>query len=209
LALVGLARWVFGVVPVENQIAAFLFLGTFLLSVNVRHPSVFGVRCSFVLSLIGMWLYLDHLQDKATAMATFLNAFALLLFLAQAPLLRHEGKALVTPVENWALILFSVGTGWIFVSVWVWTRVSPGYLAMGWALYAFFLFLFGLLVRERRLSWCGMALVVAAILRVLLYDIWGLSNGYRVLTIGVLALILLGIGYSSLRRGAEPRADAP
>ena len=135
-------------------------------------------------------------------MATFLNGLAMLLFLAQPALLRHDGKSLVTTVESWALILFSVGTSWIFVSSWVWTRFSPGYLTMGWALFALFLFLFGLLVREHRLRWCGMAVVVAAILRVLCCDMWGLTSGYRVLTFIVLALITLGIGYIILHRSA-------
>ena len=199
LALAALVRWIFGIVPPEEQIAAFLFLGTFVLSTNVRHPSTFGIRCSFVLSVIGMWLYLDNFQAQAHAMATFLNGLALLLFLVQTALLRHEGKSLVTSLESWTLILLSAGTGWIFVSVWVATRFSPGYLTMGWALYALFLFLFGLLVWERRLRWCGLAVVVAAILRVLFCDMWSLPSGYRVLTFVVLALITLGIGYLILR----------
>jgi hypothetical protein len=204
VALAALVRWVFGVVPALDQIAAFLFLGMLILSMNVRRPSTFGVRCSFVLTAIGMWLYLDNLAAQAHAMATCLNGLAMLLFLAQTALLRHEGKrkSLVTPLESWVLILFSVGTSWIFVSAWVWTRLSPGHLTMGWALYALFLFLFGLLVRESRLRWCGMAVVVAAILRVLCCDMWSLSSGYRVLTFIVLALITLGIGYSLLRRSA-------
>lgn len=207
VALAALVRWVFAVVPPLDQIAAFLFLGTLILSTNVRYSSTFGIRCSFVLSLIGMWLYLDHFQAQAHAIATpvgqtFLNGFAMLLFLAQTGLLHHEGKGkpLVTPVESWALILFSVGTGWIFVSAWVWTRLTPGYLTMGWALYALFLFLFGLLVREHRLRWCGLAVVLAAILRVAFCDMWSFSLGYRALTLFVLALITLGIGYIILRR---------
>ncbi len=202
VALAALVRWVFGLVPELDQIAAFLFLGTLILSTNVRHPSTFGVRCSFVLSAIGMWLYLDNLQAQAHAMASFLNGLAMLLFLAQPALLRHEGerKTLVTPLESWALIVFSAGTGWIFVSAWVWTLLSPNYLTMGWALYALFLFLFGLLVREHRLRWCGMAVVAAAIMRVGCWDMWSFSLGYRALTLIVLALITLGIGYIILRR---------
>jgi hypothetical protein len=153
VALAALVRWVFGVVPALDQIAAFLFLGMLILSMNVRRPSTFGVRCSFVLTAIGMWLYLDNLAAQAHAMATCLNGLAMLLFLAQTALLRHEGK-----------------------------RKS--------------------LVTESRLRWCGMAVVVAAILRVLCCDMWSLSSGYRVLTFIVLALITLGIGYSLLRRSA-------
>jgi hypothetical protein len=205
LALAGLVRWVFALVPTADQVAAFLFLGTFLLSASVRNLSAFGVRCSFALSVIGMWLYLDNLQAQAHAMATYLNALAMLLFLAQPALLRHEGKSLVTLLESWALILLSVATSWIFVSAWVCTRFNPSHLTLGWALFALFLFLFGLLVRERRLRWCGMAVIVAAILRVIFYDMWSLPSGYRVLTFIVLALILLGIGYIILRRADHRR----
>jgi hypothetical protein len=204
LALAGLARWVFGVVPALDQIAAFLFLGTLILSTSVRRPSAFGVHCSFVLSVIGMWLYLDNLQVQAHAMATCLNGLAMLLFLAQPALLRHEGKFLVTTLESWALSLLSFGTSWLFVSAWVWTRLSPGYLTLGWALFALFLFLFGLLVREHRLRWCGMTVLAAAILRVVVCDMWSFSLSYRVLTFTVLALITLAIGYITLRR-ANPR----
>ncbi len=203
VALAALVRWVFGVTPAADQIAAFLFLGTLILSSNVRDPSSFGVRCSFVLSLIGAGLYLGGFQDEPRAMATFLNALAMLLFLAQPALLRHEGKALVTPAESWGLIFVSVGTSLVFVSEWVWTRLSPSYLTMGWALFALFLFAFGALVRERRLGWCGLGIVVAAVLRLLCYDLWGLPSGYRVLTFFVLAMITLGIGYVLLRRTAH------
>jgi hypothetical protein len=202
LALAALVRWVFGVIPALEQIAAFFFLGTLVLSTSVRNHRSFGVRSSFVLSAIGVWLYLENLETQAHAMASLINGFAVLLFVAQTGLLRSGGKSLVTSIESWALILASVGTSWSFVSVWVWTRLSPGYLTMGWALFALFLFLFGLIVRERRLRWCGMAVIVAAILRVACWDMWSLSNGYRVLTFIVLALITLGIGYIILRRAA-------
>ena len=208
LALIGLTRWVFGVIPDSDQMAAFLFLGTLVLSTNVRHPSAFGIRCSYVLSVVGMWLYLEDFEEQAHAMATFLNALAMLLFLSQPALLRHEGKSLVTRIESWTLIVLSVGTSWLFVSAWVWTRLSPGYLTMGWALYALFLFLFGLLVKEPRLRWCGMTIVVAAILRVVFYDLWTLPSGYRVLTFVLLSLITLGIGYGILRRATTESGNS-
>jgi hypothetical protein len=203
LALVAVIRWVFALIPTADQMAAFLFLGTLLLSANVRQSSSFGVRCSFVLSTIGVWLYLCHRPEQAHEMATYFNGFALLLLLSQTALLRHEGKSLVTTIESWALILVSVGTSWVFVSEWIWTRFSPGYLALGWALFALFLFVFGLLVREQRLRWCGMAVVVASILRVGCYDMWNLSSGYRVLTFIILSLITLGLGYIILRRSSH------
>jgi hypothetical protein len=204
VALLAVIRWVFGVIAQQDQVAAFLFLGTLILSTNVRRPNAFGVRCSFVLSAMGMLVYLGNLPEDGRAMATYINGFAMILFLAQTGLLRHEGQQLVTPFENWVHILFASGTAWVFVSTWAWTRFSPGYLTMSWALYALFLFLFGVTVREARLRWCGMAVVLAAILRVLCYDMWNLPSGYRVLTFIVLALITLGIGFIILRKSDRP-----
>ena len=200
VATLGLARWVFGIVHPKDQVAALLFLGTFILSTNVRHASSFGVRCSFVLSALGMLLYFDTLSSQAHALSTVLNGLAMLLFLCQAALLRQEGKSLVTPLETWALILFSVGTSWLFVSAWVWTRINPGDLTMTWALYAFFLFLFGMLIHERRFRWCSLAILFIAIARLLFHDFWGLSGGFRVLTLFILTLIALVIGAMLLRR---------
>jgi len=200
LALVALIHWVFGVVPEWHQVAAFLFFGTLLLSSNVRHDDAFGIRCSFVLSAIGMWLYLDNVQALAHFMATFFNGLAMLLFLIQPTLLRHEGKSLVTRLESWTLIILSVGTCWLFTSAWVWTRLNPHYLTLGWAAFALFLFLFGLIVHENRMRWCGLAILFAAIVRVFCSDLWGLSTGYRVLTFFLLAFIAFGIGFILLRR---------
>jgi hypothetical protein len=207
LALVMLVRWVFAIVPPLDQIASFLFLGTLVLSSNVRtfgplfasQQPAFGVRCSFVLSALGVCLYLDNLQTHAGAMATFVNALAILFLLGQPALLRLSVRPLVSAVENWTLVIVSVGLGWLFVSSWVLTRITPAYLTMGWAVYALFLFLLGLATWDRRLRWCGLAVLLAAIVRVFCYDFWGLSSGYRVLTFLVLTLITLGLGYIILR----------
>jgi hypothetical protein len=206
LALTALARWVFGAVPASEQMSLFLFLGTLVLSGSVRRFSTFGVRCSFALSTIGMWLYLDQPEAQAHVTATFLNGLAMFLFLCQPALLRHERNQLVTRAETWALIVFAVLTNWIFVSAWVLTRDNPGYLTLGWALFAFFLFLFGAIVRDRRLRWCGCFILVIAVLRVICWDIWNLSTGFRmltgVLTFVTLAFILLVVGYIILRRSS-------
>ncbi len=132
-------------------------------------------------------------------MSTWINGVAILCFLAQPALLRHSPTPLISKIEQWALILFSIGTGWIFLSTWILTRSTPFYLTMVWALYALFLFLLGLLIRERRFRWCGLAIFIAAIVRVGCYDFWGFSNGYKALTFVVLAFISFGLGYIILR----------
>jgi hypothetical protein len=196
IALAMVVRWVAALVPVPDQISTYLFLGALLLAWNtLRYPSTFGVRCSFVLTGIGMLLYLEYFTSNKLALATGLNALAVFAFLAQPGLLRRARTPLVTELESWSLILAAACTGWFFTSGWVETRIAPQYLTVGWALYSVFLFFFGLLVTERRLRWCGLGILVAAIIRVFACDFWGFSNGYRVLTFVVLMIITLGLGY--------------
>jgi len=199
LALALFIGWISTEVPAPEQISDFLLIGTIFLAGNIFRESAFGIRCSFVLSAVGMLLAFKLLHTNERLLATFINGFALLAFLVQPALLRRWGKNLIYPIENWVLILLSSLTGWLFVSAWVVTRIHPNYLTIGWTLYALFLFLFGLLVQERRQRWCGLALLVLAILRVGFYDIWGFSGGYRVLTLFVLTIVTLGLGYIIIR----------
>jgi hypothetical protein len=196
LLLLGMfVRLIFGLVSAPAQTSTFLVLGTFLLAWAATRASSFGVRCSFVLSLIGIGLVVQGFELDAHAVVTFLNGLAILLLLAQPTLLRHAKLRLVSDAESWGVILLSAATGWIFVDDWVATRVHPNYLTMGWALYALYLFFFGLAVRERRQRWCGLGILACAMVRVCFSDIWGFSNGYKVLTFVVLTLITLGLGY--------------
>lgn len=195
LTLAMVIRYVDAVVPYSYRVAAYLFLGTLVLAWNVRQASAFGVRCSFALSGIGMLIFLSHFGIETRELSTWLNALALLALLAQPAFLRHAGRELVSKTETWALILFASLLGWFFVSGWVATRLQINYLTIGWALYAVFLFLLGLAVQERRLRWCGLVILLAAIVRVFAYDFWGFSNGYRVLTFFALTVITLGLGF--------------
>jgi hypothetical protein len=199
LALVMVIRWIFAAMPASEQIATFLLLGSFLVAWNAARVSAFGVRCGFILSAFGVLLILQSVQAQTHAYLTLLNGVALFLLLCQPALLRHRAPRLISEVESWGLVLISSAIGWIFVAEWVAVRVHPNYLTMGWALYALCLFILGLLTWERRQRWCGLGILLAAMVRVLFYDIWGFSNGYKVLTFIVLTLIAFGVGYICTR----------
>jgi hypothetical protein len=206
LALAMVLRWIHAQVPELDQVATFLFLGTALLVWNVRQPSAFGIRCSLVLTLVGLWIYLENLGDPS--LATFLNGLAFLALLAQPAFLRRLTPPRISQIETWAVILLSAGAGLIFVSEWMTIRIGGAYLTMGWALYAVFLYVIGLLVAERRQQWCGIAVLLVAFVRVALVDMWGLSNVYKVLTFIVLTVVTLGLGFLVLRN-ADRAKKAP
>jgi hypothetical protein len=204
LAAIMLVRWVYAVTPVVGHPAAFFFIASLVIFLAAQRPSVLGVRCGMILSAIGAGSYLGGLGDHALAVTTVLTGLSILLFIAQPALACHHGRALVSLLESWALVLVSVAVGWIFVSMWAVLRVQTNYLTLAWALYALFLFVFGLGLWERRLRWCAVAVLVAAIVRVFCIDLWGISTGYRVLTFFVLTILSLGLGYVIVRE-AERR----
>jgi hypothetical protein len=201
VALLMLVRCIVGLVPPAIQLPIFVLLGTVILTLNVRRSRAFGVRCSFVLSGLGALLYAWHFQDGARALATFLNALAILSFLTQPAILHHALRRLMSEVESWALVLVSAATGWFYCADSLAARMGNGSITVGWAVYALLLFFLGLLLHERRQRWCGLAILVAAIVRVFAVDFWGLTNGYRVLTFIVLTIITLGLGFIYARYG--------
>ena len=207
IALAGVVRWTFGVVPATGDMAAFLFFGTLLLAASVRHPSTFGARCSLLLSALGIYLCLDH----AASLVTSLNAFAVLLFVAQTPLLDPVRALPLTRFESWVMTLAAVLTGWFFWSAWAWPQSTGArtHLSLAWAIYAFFLFVLGLGSGQGKLRWCGLVVLLAAMLRVLFVDLWSLPGGVRVLTVFLLAIITLGIGLSLIWRNSSLAEHPP
>lgn len=207
VALAGVIRWSFGIIPANENLAAFLFLGTFLLAANVRRPDTFGMRCSLLLSALGMYLCLG----PHTAIATWLNGFAVLLFVLQTPLLAPLGRLSLTRFESWVMTLAAVVTGWYFVSVWAWPHAAGVHsrVSLAWAVYAFFLFVLGLCSGQGKLRWCGLVVLVGTMFRVLCLDLWALPGGVRVLTVFLLGIITVGIGLCLIWRDTSVSENPP
>ena len=199
LALVMSIRSIFVVVEPVHQVAIFFFLGTLLVASNLRPGGRAGVRYGFILSLVGWCVYSELLGTDARALATVGTGLAFLAFLAQPALLRRAGGAVVTQLESWILVFFSLWATWLFVSVWVYIRLDPAYLTIGWAAFAFFLYLWGRIVREPRQSWCAAALLLVTIVRLVCVDFWSLSGGSKIVTFLFLTLITGSLGYFVLR----------
>lgn len=190
-----LIRWVFGVVPEDYTTFTLFALGTGVMLWNVVWPSSYGVRTSFVYSLVGVVNYLAADKGPGTVYFTWPDLFGFLLFLAQPALLRRWGRELVTEVESWAVILISAAASWFFVENFVFT-VDSTKLTLGWALFALTLIAIGFAANERRQRWCGLAVLAASILRVAFHDFWLITDDlYRVLTLFVLTVICLGLSF--------------
>jgi hypothetical protein len=194
VALAMLIRWVFEIVPASENTLAFFLLGTGLILANLRWPNSYGVRCGFALNLVGAGNYLFPQTYPELHHFTWADAAAFSLFLAQPALLRRWGRDLVTAWESWAVILISAGMAWLFVSNSIDAAGSHN-LTLGWALFALALTVIGFASNERRQRWCGLSILVAAIIRVGIYDFWGFSDLYKVLTFFALTVICLGLSF--------------
>ncbi len=189
LALVLAVRWIFGIVPVAEITLALFLLATGLLLWNVWRPSAFGARTGLIVDLVGAANYLFAFHGFTST-----DALAFALFLAQPALLRRWGRELVTTGESWVLIIISAGSAWLFVSHSI-QMAEPHNLTLGWAIFALAMIVIGFAANERRQRWCGLAILIAAILRVGFYDFWGFSDLYKVLTFLALTLICLGLSF--------------
>jgi hypothetical protein len=192
VALVMLVDAIVVLVSPARQPATFLLLGTLVLALNARRSRAFGVRCSFVLSGLGALLIFF---TPGHPVMTVLSTLAVLAFLAQPTILARAPKPTGTVSEAWSLILVSAVTGWVFVAGSAAAHLGAGSITASWAVYSLVLFLIGMLWHEKRQRWCGLAILLAAILRVFVVDFWGLSGGFRVLTFVVLTFITLGLGF--------------
>jgi len=192
---IGLAvRWIFGVVPDADQTLAFFGVGTALLLANTRWPSAFGARAAFVFDIVGALNYLGLPMAGDLHPFTWPDMTGFVLFLAQPAILRRWGPALLSEVEDWAVVLASSAMTWLFVSNGVAAMESHN-LTLAWALFAVALIAIGFVANERRQRWCGLAILVAAMVRVGVYDFWRFSDLYKVLTFFVLTVICLGLSF--------------
>jgi len=187
-------RWIFGIIPADQDMLALFLLATGLLLWNSWRPSVFGLRAGLFVSLIGAVNYLSLQTTGDSHPFTWADTGAVVLFLAQPALLRRWARALISEAESWAVILLSSAMGWFFVSNSI-DATGSNNMTLGWALFALALTILGFAANERRQRWCGLVILLAAIIRVGVYDFWGFSDLYKVLTFFVLTVICLGLSF--------------
>jgi hypothetical protein len=192
LALLMLIDAICVLVPARALASTFILLGTLVLTLNALRSRAFGVRCSFVLSGLGATVIFF---TPGHPVMTFISAMAALSFLTQPGILAHAPKPVVTAAEAWLLVLVSSAAGWVLVAGDASARWGGGAITASWTVYALLLFLAGFAMGESRQRWCGLAILLAAIVRVFAVDFWSMTGGFRVLTFVVLTLVTLGLGF--------------
>jgi hypothetical protein len=194
LAILMLARWIFGIVPSDEITLALFALATVLIGGGLLGKSSYFIRAGLVLNVAGCCNYVFAGPDISAHPFTWFDAGAVALFLAQPALLRQWARELVSEEESWMVITVSSLLAWLFVSGSI-TAAGSHDLTLGWALLALALVILGFAAQERRQRWCGLGLLIAAFVRVGVHDFWRFSDVGKVLTFFALTVICLGLSF--------------
>ncbi len=88
-----------------------------------------------------------------------------------------------------------------FPSPETWGYAAQGAISVVWAIYAAIAMALGIVKRWTGARWLGLILLCAAVLKVFIFDLGFLTLPYRMLSFGVLGLILLGVAWAYSRYG--------
>lgn len=130
-------------------------------------------------------------------------------------LLRHGGedeRALVPVLYVGANLL---GLGWLSVEAWdvagrlgpaAWSAQASQFgISAVWVLFAAAAIAVGFAREQQETRWGGLALLLAAVVKVFLFDLSFLGSGFRMLSCLVLGVVLLGVSYYYQQRAAPGR----
>jgi len=84
-------------------------------------------------------------------------------------------------------------------------RLSSGHITIAWSVLGLLVFLFALLVGERSYRLAGLGLLLVAVAKILLMDVWSLPLADRYPTLIVLGLALVAVSFLYTRFGAVIR----
>ena len=193
-ALVMSVWWVCNYIPGRERGWVLLALGfaVFLLDGWRKNREALLFGAGFTLSgLVELWL-----PAHCNLLVYAPNAIALLALLVQQQIARRLPARYVVPegVQT-AVIIVGCMSVWLFVSRWVLQSASGFYLTASWSGLALGLFACGIVLRERVYRWVGLAILAAALGRVVLFDVWKLETLYRVLSFMALGVVLLVLGF--------------
>ena len=194
VALFMVLAWVQEYLPVRERFWVFALLGLAVFGWAGWRRNLEGCLFGAVLTAAGFggfWL------APGGAVTVYLpNLMALLVLLGQQQVARRLPERFAFRSEwHVAMICVADVSLWHFVTRWVQSGSGGFYLTVGWAVLALALFLTGMGLRERMHRWLGLAVLAAALGRVVIYDVWKLETLYRIVSFFALGVVLLVLGF--------------
>lgn len=186
--------WIVEYIPTRERFWVFALCGLalFLWSGWVKRPEVIWFSGAF--TIVGFAHYWLHSADAA--MTYLPNLLAILALAGQQWLMRKRtSDPTADGVLHGAIIVLVSLTLWWFFTQWVHRAGSGFYHTAVWAGLAFVLFTSGLSLHERVYRRCGMALLLLALGRMMLVDVWKLATIYKIISCIGLGGVLLVLGF--------------
>jgi hypothetical protein len=194
LALLMALWWVHTYVPSRENFWVLAALGLlFFLAGGWRRNQeilIFGA----VFTLAGFAKFWLPFQGEPTVYIP--NLLAILALLGQQRIAKSAPEHYRIPREGHAatIVVGSVSL-WLYLSRWILLQAGGFYLTAGWSALALVLFIVGMVFRERVYRWLGLAVLAAALGRVVIFDVWKLETLYRIFSFMALGLVLLVLGF--------------
>jgi uncharacterized membrane protein len=190
VAAVLFAGWGLEYIPREFQVAFFALVGAVQILVgsfrNSRERSLSGA----LYGAFGMLLFWINQSPHAS----MLDLIAILSVPASLRWVEHFFGH-----ETWPSSAREVTVGAALLSVWGWTTVwateHGGQVTATWAFLALFVFLVGLVLRDRVYRFGGFTILAVALLRLFTIDVWRLDTLYRIVSFLVLGGVLLILSF--------------
>ena len=194
VALVMSIAWTCDYVPARERIWVLSLVGLsiFLFAGLKRSREALFFSAAYTVTALALfWLPLIE-----TPRVYWPNLIAILSLLAQRQVARRcPDRFAMTPEIHTGVILLGGLSLWLFVSRWVLEQASGFYLTASWSLLALAFFTCGIVLRERVYRWLGLGVLVCALGRVIIFDVWKLETLYKVLSFMALGIVLLVLGF--------------
>lgn len=185
--------WIHEYLPAKSWFWVQALLGVVLFALSLYRTSNALLYLSLVFTAVGLF---DYWFPTATPILYPVNMLAILALFGQQQALQRCGKSELEfkPLET-AFIILGGLSAWLYLTKWVSLGTQGFYITASWAALAFVFFITGLILRDRRYRWFGLAVLGCAIGRVMFLDVWKLATIYRVLSFMALGVVLIVLGF--------------
>jgi hypothetical protein len=170
-----------------------------------RREDATGVALSTLLSTGAVWLFWRATPGIDALRLLDLAGFALLL--VQQQLWRHRYARLVPAALHTPAMVLGIGSLWRFAHVATAALAGLAWTALAWAAVGAVACALGLLRRERTYRLLGLAILAAALARVVGLGP-SLPTGTRVLSAAAIGLLALGLGFAYERLAGRSTQEA-
>jgi hypothetical protein len=194
VAMASLVWWTFQYAASRELVWSFTALGALAFAVAGWRKERDWLAFTAVLNLCALCALVFHLMSGTAVYG--LNFVAVCGWMVEQQIARRQSERYPVPAgaHNFALVAAGVALWWLG-SAWVKQGFSGFFLTASWSVYAFGLLALGMALRERIYRWLGLGVLGAALARVVFLDVWRLETLYRFVSLFVLSLVLLVLGF--------------